>query len=81
MYQQYKQHGRWKNDDEEIYSEIEINYLSSTLHQMDKGDDVEEFKEGEGQAIIKKHWSKTMTTLQKLMMTMNMMYYYEKLKR
>ena len=41
--------GRWKGgDDEEIYSEIEISYLSSTLHQMDRGDDREEFKEAEG---------------------------------
>ena len=47
---------------------------------MDKGDDVEDFKDGEGQAIIKKHWGKTMKTLQKLMIMMNMMYYYEKLK-
>ena len=32
LYQQFKKHGRWINDDETIYSEIEINYLSSTLH-------------------------------------------------
>ena len=81
LYQQYMAFGRWKGgDDEEIYSEIEISYLSSTLHQMDRGDDREEFKEAEGQAIIRKHWGKTMTTLQKLMTMMNMMYYYEKLK-
>lgn len=80
LYMQFKKHGRWINDDEDIYSEIEINYLSSTLHQMDKGDDVEEFNETEGMAIIKKHWGKTMSTLQKLMSMMNMMYYYEKLK-
>ena len=47
---------------------------------MDKGDNVEEFNENEGLAIIKKHWGKTITTLQKLMSMMNMMYYYEKLK-
>lgn len=80
LYQQYLEYGRWKNDDDEIYSEIEINYLSSTLHKMDQGEDNEEFKQAEGQAIIKKHWSKTMTTLQKLMTMMNMMYYFEKIK-
>lgn len=85
LYQQFEKHGRWINNDEEIYSEIEINYLNSTLHQMDmanKGEkeNEEEFDQVEGQAIIAKHWGKTMRTLQKLMCMMNMMYYYEKLK-
>ena len=39
-----------------------------------------EFNESEGPAIIDKHWTKTLFTLQKLMNQMNMMYYYEKLK-
>ena len=81
LYQKYREHGRWINDDEEIYSEIEVNYLSSTLHHMmNKGQNIEEFNEAEGQAIIKKHWAKTMSTLRKLMLQMNMMYYWEKLK-
>lgn len=45
-----------------------------------KGTNVEEFDQNEGQAIIAKHWGKTMKTLQKLMCMMNMMYYFEKLK-
>jgi len=40
----------------------------------------EEFNENEGYAIICKHWVKTINTLQKLMNTMNMMYFFEKLK-
>ena len=44
------QHGRWIGDDDaEIYSQVEIDYLSSTLHHMDRG---EEFNRTEGQAII-----------------------------
>lgn len=80
LYAQFEKHGRWVNDDEEIYNEIEVGYLSSTLHQMDKNDNLDEFDQNEGQAIIKKHWGKTMSTLQKLMCMMNMMYYWEKLK-
>lgn len=48
LYQQFEQHGRWINNDEEIYSEIEVNYLSSTLHQMDKGENNNDFDESEG---------------------------------
>ena len=40
----------------------------------------EEFNENEGHAIVLKHWAKTVNTLQKLMNTMNMMYFFEKLK-
>ena len=47
---------------------------------MDKGENNEEFDKAEGQAIVLKHWSKTMTTLQKLMTMMNMLYYFEKIK-
>lgn len=32
LYEKFREHGRWINNDEEIYSEVEINYLSSTLH-------------------------------------------------
>lgn len=80
LYQQFEQHGRWINNDEEIYSEIEVNYLKSTLDHMNKDDNLDDFDQTEGQAIIKKHWGKTIMTLQKLMCMMNMMYYYEKLK-
>lgn len=49
LYQNYCKHGRWINDDDEIYSEIEVNYLSSTLnHMMNKGNNIEEFNEAEG---------------------------------
>ena len=40
----------------------------------------EEFNDNEGLAIVGKHWSKCVLTLQRLMNQMNMMYYFEKIK-
>ena len=76
----YENHGRWKHDDELIYSEIEIQYLLSSLTKMVKNDQYEEFNQTEGVAIIEKHWVKTIDTLRILMNQMNMMYFFEKLK-
>ena len=80
VWEQFERHGRWISEDEKIYSEIELKYLSSTLSSMENQANQEEFDQNEGLAIIKKHWGKTVYTMQKLMSTMNMMYYYEKLK-
>jgi hypothetical protein len=76
----YRHNGRWKHDDEMIYSEIEIQYLLSSLTKMVSDDKYEEFSQVEGVAIIQKHWVKTVDTLKKLMNQMNMMYFYEKLR-
>jgi len=78
----FKEHGRWKHEDDAIYSEIELKYLYSSLTSMvDENDpNSAEFEQTEGLAIINKHWVKTVNTLQKLMNTMNMMYYFQKLK-
>jgi hypothetical protein len=46
----------------------------------DKDPNFEEFNQNEGQAIISKHWTKTVQTLGHLMNLMNMMYYFQKLK-
>lgn len=40
----------------------------------------EEFNQTEGQAIIQKHWGKTVHTLEILMNQMNMMYFFHKLR-
>ena len=40
----------------------------------------EEFDDTEGVAILKKHFEKTMHTLEVLMNQMNMMFYWERLK-
>ena len=73
-------HGRWVHTDQQIYSEIELKYLISSLSNMANENNNEEFNLNEGYAIIAKHWSKTVDTLQNLMCSMNMMYYFEKLK-
>lgn len=54
--------------------------MDTVAYDEAEGDKNDEFHETEGQAIVKKHWGKTISTLQKLMCMMNMMYYYEKLK-
>jgi hypothetical protein len=82
VYKQYLEHGRWKHTDEEIYSEIEIKYLSSTLQTMMTKEEKnqEEFDKEEGPAIINKHWDKTILTLQRLMLQMNLTYYFERFR-
>lgn len=80
IFEMYRAHGRWKHDDELIYSEIEIQYLLSSMTKMVNKDKYEEFSKTEGVAIIDKHWTKTVDTLRILMNQMNMMYFFEKLK-
>lgn len=79
LYQIYKVHGRWKHLNPNIYSEIELKYLHSSLTSMvrdEKDANYNEFDQNEGLAIINKHWMKTMATLEYLMNLMNMMYYF-----
>lgn len=74
--------GRWKHTNPNIYSEIELKYLHSSLQSMVNEKDAKhnEFQENEGMAIISQHWQKTFQTLEHLMNLMNMMYYYQKIK-
>jgi hypothetical protein len=76
----FKTEGRWVHQDENIYSEIELQYLCSSLAAMVNAPNYEEFNENEGITIIEKHWSKTVHTLEVLMNQMNMMYYFHKLR-
>ena len=80
VYKKFIEHGRWVHSDTQIYSELELKYLSSSLGNMANENNNEEFNLNEGYAIIVKHWSKTIETLQTLMCNMNMMYYFERLK-
>ena len=80
VYQQFLDHGRWTHSNENIYSEIELKYLHSSLSGMINEQNNEEFNKNEGKAIIVKHWTKTVDTLEHLMTQMNMMYFFEKLK-
>ena len=80
VYEKFQEFGRWFHQDDNIYSEVELKYLSSSLSNMHNDNNNEEFDENEGHAIIIKHWAKTIQTLQTLMCQMNMMYYFERLK-
>lgn len=80
IYEKFLKHGRWKHDDPNTYSEIEIKYLISSMTKMATSEQYKEFAENEGVAIIEKHWEKTVNTLRALMNQMNMMYFFEKLK-
>ena len=48
IYEKYLEHGRWKDDDAEIYSEIELKYLICSLGRMVNEPNYEEFNENEG---------------------------------
>lgn len=78
LYQIFLEHGRWKHTVDEIYSELELKYLYSSLTNMVREGDpnFEEFNQNEGLAIISRHWLKTVNTLEHLMNLMNMMYYF-----
>jgi hypothetical protein len=55
------------HEDQNIYSEIEIRYLSSALSSMVNKANNEDFGNNEGKVIINKHKDKTLHTLQILM--------------
>ena len=80
LYQIFRKYGRWQHNDDSIYSEIELKYLCSSLEHMVNQPNYEEFNQTEGQAIIQKHWTKTVHTLEILMNQMNMMYFFHKLR-
>ena len=64
IYHQYLRNGRWKHEDQSIYSEIELKYLSTTLNQMINKENTEEFNGSEGMIILEKHSAKTLHTLE-----------------
>ena len=80
IYEMFIEEQRWRHTDESIYSEIELKYLHSSLQKMQNLPSQEEFNITEGQAILEKHWDKTLHTLEVLMTHTNMMYFFEKVK-
>ena len=81
IYRSYQKHGRWVHIDDEIFSELEINYLKATLQHMNQdANKKEEFRHNEGVIILREHWSKTVLTLERLMSQMNLMFFFEKLR-
>ena len=81
VYKQYVRNKRWKHEDHSILSEIELQYLSSSLQDMLNDEVDEEFSEKEGILIVNKHKNKVFKTLEVLMNQLNMMYYWDKIKK
>lgn len=70
IYHQYLRNGRWKHEDDNIYSEIELQYYISYLNQIDNKE--KELHAEDVKAILDKYYKKTMHTLEVLMNQMNM---------
>lgn len=52
VYKMFCEHGRWIHSDNEIYSEVELKYLISSLSSMATETTQEEFNRVEGEVII-----------------------------
>lgn len=86
VYHQFLRNGRWKHEDEGIYSEIELQYNLSYINKVVEGlhgngdDDEKKANKTEISGVIDKYFEKTMHTLEILMNQLNMMYYWEKVR-
>ena len=78
IYHQYLRNGRWKHEDDNIYSEVELQYYISYLNQIDNNE--KELQPEDVKVILDKYYKKTMHTLEVLMNQMNMQYYLEKIR-
>lgn len=78
--------GRWKHEDDCIYSEIELQYNLSYINKVVEGlhgygdDEEKQLNKEEINNVIDKFFEKTMHTLEILMNQLNMMYYWEKVR-
>lgn len=79
VYKQFLKNGRWKHVDPEIYSEIELRYLFSSLQGMLKLENSEDFENSDGVKIATKHSAKTLRTLETLLSQLNMGFYWVKM--
>ena len=83
VYHQFLRNGRWKHEDNNIYSEIELKYNVSYINKHISNMNAAELKDkyqDEQKMIAEKYYEKTMHTLEVLMNQMNMMYYWEKIR-
>ena len=80
IYHQFQRNGRWKHEDDKIYSDIELQYNISYLKKFVNHENQEEVNDNEAKNLVDKYFSKTMHTLEVLMNQMNMMYYLEKIR-
>ena len=67
VYYQFLRNGRWKHEDDNIYSEIELQYNLSLLNKLIDGDSKEQMQKENAEEINAKYLGKTMQTLQVLM--------------
>jgi hypothetical protein len=70
VYHQFSRNGRWKHEDEQIYSEIELKYNVSYINKFIANMNAAELKEkyeDEQKMIAGKYYNKTMHTLEVLM--------------
>jgi len=80
VYHQFLRNGRWKHEDDQIYSEIELQYHISYINKFVNPENIEEINENEAKQILDKYFDKTFHTLEVLMNQLNMMYYWEKVR-
>ena len=78
IYHQFLRNGRWKHEDDQIYSEIELQYNISYLNKVNNND--AQLQQEESKVILDRHYKKTMHTVEVLMNQLNMMYYLEKIR-
>ena len=73
IYHQFQRNGRWKNEDDKISSDIELQYNISYLNKFFNNENQEKQNDYEAKDLIDKYFIKKMHTLEVLMIQMNMM--------
>lgn len=83
VYHQFLRNGRWKHEDDKIYSDMElkyqVSYISKHIQGLTKFEASEKYGD-EGAELAEKFYEKTMHTCEVLMNQLNMMYYWEKIR-
>lgn len=79
VYFQFLRNGRWKHEDENIYSANELEYNTSYINKLLNNANHEEMTKENTKSINDLYLEKTMKTMSVLMNQMNLMYYWEKL--
>ena len=80
IYWMFKEQGRYKNENPDIYSESELRYYIAILNKLRK----EKYKEDrtieEKKSFIESHHKKAMMTLKILMRQLNLEYFYDRVE-
>lgn len=75
IYFHYLRNGRYIHENEEIFSELELQYNISFLNKVD-----ENIQREEEVTLVDTFYNKTMATLEELMCQLNMMYFMDKIR-